>query len=69
MTQIKPLKMITSSRGAQWSLEHEQDGRSRAAARRLARLAVDLIVEVDADDARVLANDEPSPADEVQVPA
>ena len=42
---------------AQWSLDHEQDGRPRAAACRFAQSGVDLIVDVSADDAYALAND------------
>ncbi|HEX6384023.1 MAG TPA: acyl-CoA dehydrogenase family protein [Anaerolineae bacterium] len=43
---------------AQWSLDHEQDGRARAAACRFAQTGVDLIVDVDTDDAYMLATDE-----------
>ncbi|MCA9960429.1 MAG: hypothetical protein KC443_15410, partial [Anaerolineales bacterium] len=47
---------------AQWSLEHEGDGRSLAAALRFAQTGIDYIVEdIDADMARALANDEPLP--------
>lgn len=44
---------------AQWSLEHEGDGRPLAAALRFAQTGIDAIVEdVDADMARALANDD-----------
>jgi alkylation response protein AidB-like acyl-CoA dehydrogenase len=49
---------------AQWSLEHEGDGRALAAARRFAQLGIDSIVEIDAGgadrlEAIALANDQP----------
>jgi hypothetical protein len=47
---------------AQWSLEHEEDGRARAAARRLALHGVDLLEgfgRADRDEARALADDRP----------
>ncbi|RMG89322.1 MAG: acyl-CoA dehydrogenase [Chloroflexi bacterium] len=46
---------------AQWSLEHEQDGRARAAALRFVRSHIDLITDMPLDEAAVLANDEPLP--------
>jgi hypothetical protein len=44
---------------AQWSLDHERDGRARAAALRFARSGVDVIADVDDEDVFALANDEP----------
>ncbi len=44
---------------AQWSLDHEHDGRAMAAARRFAQSSVNLLVEMDRADALALANDEP----------
>ncbi len=44
---------------AQWSLVHERDGRSAAAARRFSAAGVDLICEMKADDALRLAGDTP----------
>ena len=45
---------------AQWSLDHEDDGRARAAALRFAQAPVDLIVDaVEAEEAFALANDAP----------
>lgn len=46
------------ARQAQWSLDHEQDGRPLAAARRFAGAGVNLLSEFDAADARMLARDE-----------
>jgi len=47
---------------AQWSLDHEEDGRARAAARRLALHGVDRLAgfdRSDRDEARALADDRP----------
>lgn len=44
---------------AQWSLDHEHDGTARAAARRFARTGIDLIVDMDLDDAAALAMEMP----------
>lgn len=46
---------------AQWSLDHEQDGRAQAAARRFAQTPIDLICAVTAEESYALANDEPLP--------
>jgi len=46
----------------QWSLDHEQEGRARAAARRFAQSPIDLLAEGDAAGDYALANDEPLPA-------
>ena len=46
------------TRQAQWSLDHEHDERSLAAARRFASAGVNLLSEMNADDARRLARDE-----------
>ncbi|GIV98144.1 MAG: hypothetical protein KatS3mg057_2801 [Herpetosiphonaceae bacterium] len=43
---------------AQWSLDHENDGRARAAALRLAVSPINLIADAGAADAFALANDE-----------
>jgi hypothetical protein len=46
------------ARHAQWSLDHENDGRAHAAALRFARNGVDLICdETDLAASRALAND------------
>ena len=43
---------------AQWSLEHEHDGRARAAALYFARLPVDMPADTELDQSHALANDE-----------
>ncbi|MFW5877104.1 MAG: acyl-CoA dehydrogenase family protein [Myxococcota bacterium] len=48
---------------AQWSLDHEQDPRARAAALRFAQGGVDLVAPADSDHAWMLANDAPAPRD------
>jgi hypothetical protein len=49
-------------RHAQWSLDHEHDGRARAAAVRFARHGVDRLDDAPAiREALALANDEPLP--------
>jgi alkylation response protein AidB-like acyl-CoA dehydrogenase len=47
---------------AQWSLNHEQDGRAQAAARRFAQTPIDLLCSVMTEESFALANDEPLPA-------
>lgn len=44
---------------AQWSLDHEGDARSRAAASRFAQAGINLLVDMDTAVAYALANDEP----------
>ncbi|MBA2245310.1 MAG: acyl-CoA dehydrogenase family protein [Gemmatimonadetes bacterium] len=56
------LEIVYLARQAQWSLTHEGDQRSAAAARRLAATAVDLTTTVHLGEAHALANDEPFPA-------
>jgi hypothetical protein len=50
-------------RHAQWSLDHERDGRAAAAALRFARAGVDLLERADdvsaRDESAALANDTP----------
>lgn len=46
---------------AQWSIEHEKDGRARAAALRFARSGINLIADASLIDSRTLANDESCP--------
>lgn len=43
---------------AQWSLDHEHDGRARAAARRFGLAPINLLAETDLKEDRALANDE-----------
>ncbi len=59
LTAGRALELALLVEQAQWSLEHEHDGRARAAALRLAQSSVDLIADMDAVDAAALANDEP----------
>ena len=46
------------ARHAQWSLDEEQDARALAATRRFATHGVNLLADMNADDARMLARDE-----------
>jgi len=57
MTLGRALELALLIEHAQWSLDHEQDGRARAAGLRFARTAIDLIVDVDEADTYALAND------------
>lgn len=62
MTLGRALQLALLVEHAQWSLDHEHDGRTRAAARRFAQAGVDFILDqADADDAYALANDTPLP--------
>lgn len=54
----RAVELALLARHAQWSLEHEQDGRALAAARRFAAQGVNMLVEKDAVDSRRLACDE-----------
>ncbi|MBI2390313.1 MAG: acyl-CoA dehydrogenase family protein [Deltaproteobacteria bacterium] len=58
MTLGRALALAVLAEHAQWSLDHERDGRARAAALRFARHGVDLIGPLDLADA-ALARDEP----------
>jgi alkylation response protein AidB-like acyl-CoA dehydrogenase len=58
LTLGRALALSLLARHAQWSLDHENDGRARAAALRFARNGVDLICdETDLAASRALAND------------
>jgi acyl-CoA dehydrogenase len=59
MTVGRALELALLVEHGQYALDHERDPRPRAAAVRFARSPVDLIVDVDADDAYLLANGEP----------
>lgn len=61
MTLGRALALALLVEQAQWSLDHEQDGRARAAARRFAHNGIDLIADVAGDEAHALANDIPMP--------
>ncbi len=59
LTLGRALELAFLLNHAQWSLVHERDGRSAAAARRFSAAGVDLICEMKADDALRLAGDTP----------
>ncbi len=56
------LEAALLARHAQWALDHEEDARPAAAARRLTANGIDRIALIDGIEARALANDEPLPA-------
>ena len=55
MTLGRTFALALLARHAQWSLENACDARAVAAARRFASAGVNLLTEVDSDDARLLA--------------
>ncbi len=57
MTLGRALELALLVEHAQWALDHEGDAYARAAAMRFAQSPVDLISDVDADDARLLMED------------
>jgi acyl-CoA dehydrogenase len=62
LTLGRALELAALVRHAQWSLDHERDGRARAAAIRFARHGVDRLDEAaPLDEARALADDQPLP--------
>jgi alkylation response protein AidB-like acyl-CoA dehydrogenase len=58
LTVGRTFALALLARHAQWSLDHEQDERALAAARRFAAAGVDLLADMDARDARMLGRDE-----------
>jgi hypothetical protein len=54
LTIGRALELALLIRQAQWSKDHEADQRPKAAARRFAQSAIDLIAELSLDDARTL---------------
>ncbi|MCM3871530.1 MAG: acyl-CoA dehydrogenase family protein [Pyrinomonadaceae bacterium] len=54
MTLGRTMELALLINHAQWSLDHESDSRATAAARRFANSGVDLLVEHDLEDIRVL---------------
>ncbi len=58
MTLGRAVELALLTHHAQWSLEHEKDPRTRAAARRFAAHGVNVLAEVDAADSRRLARDD-----------
>jgi hypothetical protein len=61
LTLGRAVELALLVRHAQWSLDHEKDGRARLAALRFAAHGVDLIRDDDRAEAAALANDEPAP--------
>jgi hypothetical protein len=62
LTLGRSLALAALVRHAQWSIDHEHDGRARAAAIRFARHGVDLLDDATClDDARALGDDRPLP--------
>lgn len=59
MTLGRALALALLVEQAQWSLDHERDGRARAAAVRFARAPIDLLAPADVVDDAALANDQP----------
>jgi alkylation response protein AidB-like acyl-CoA dehydrogenase len=67
MTLGRAIELALLVEHAQWSLNHEDDGRARAAALRFAQAPADLIADaVEAEEAFALANDEPAPMTELE---
>jgi hypothetical protein len=58
MTLGRAFALALLARHAQWSLEFERDERPLAAARRFASAGINLLVDMDRDDARKLARDD-----------
>jgi alkylation response protein AidB-like acyl-CoA dehydrogenase len=57
LTVGRTFALALLSRQAQWSLDHEQDARALAAARRFVAAGVNLIAAMDAGDTELLARD------------
>jgi acyl-CoA dehydrogenase len=58
LTLGRAVELALLARHAQWSLEHEKDQRTRAAARRFAAHGISLLADMDAVDSRRLGRDE-----------
>ena len=61
LTLGRGLQLALLVEHAQWSLDHEGDGRARAAALRFAQTEIDLIADTILDEIGALANDLPLP--------
>jgi hypothetical protein len=59
LTLGRTVSLALLARHAQWSLDTERDGRSLAAARRFAAHGINLLADMNMEDARMLARDEP----------
>jgi acyl-CoA dehydrogenase len=57
MTLGRTMELALLARHAQWSMQHEQDARTLAAARRFAAHGISLLAAIDADDSRLLGRD------------
>ncbi len=57
LTLGRAVELALLARHARWSLEHEEDGRARAAARRFATHGVDLLARTDREESAALAGD------------
>ena len=62
MTLGRTVSLALLARHAQWALEHERSRRPLAAAKRYAAHGINLLAEMDGDEARMLARDEPGAA-------
>lgn len=60
LTLGRTLALALLARQAQWSLDHEGSRRTLAGAKRYALHGVNMLVETDANDTRMLARDEPA---------
>jgi acyl-CoA dehydrogenase len=58
LTLGRTVSLALLARHAQWSLDHEHSRRAFAAAKRYAAHGINLLAEMDGDDARMLARDE-----------
>lgn len=58
LTLGRTLALALLARQAQWSLDHEQSRRALAAAKRYAVHGINVLADLDADEARLLARDE-----------
>jgi hypothetical protein len=58
LTLGRTLALALLARQAQWSLDHEQSRRALAAAKRYAVHGINVLADMDADEARLLARDE-----------
>jgi hypothetical protein len=54
MTLGRTIELALLIKHAQWSQDHEADGRATAAARRFANTGINLLVDLGFDDARIL---------------
>jgi hypothetical protein len=54
MTLGRTMELALLIKHAQWSQDHEADGRATAAARRFANSSIDLVIDPGLDDARIL---------------